>query len=133
MDQNLADVLRLGVTALGTNNNRPGYRPAAPEVSNKVHKDAWAPGVELHDYTDREPSEDGTYVKVVTHKERIELIEQPPTPEEVAEAKEQRKHSAIIGGIVAVGLVGVAGILQVLDRRQVRGQVKAKAQTTSGS
>jgi len=117
MDEKLArDVLSLGTNLL---NPKPTVRNL-PEPSPRFHKDNAIVGVTLNDYTDREPSEDGQYVKVTVHRERIELIEQPLTPEELAEEKEKQKMNFRVGAVVAAGLVGVAGILQVLDRKSQR-------------
>lgn len=125
MDDVLArDLLRVG-TKLVNNQSRPASDPAAP----KFHKDAWAPGVTLDSYTKREPDEGGKYVLVTEHKERIELIEQPLTPEQIAEKKEQQKVALWFSGAFAAGLVGLAGILHVLDRKSQR---KVEA-STNGS
>lgn len=78
--------------------------PSQPgqSVFHKYHQEEAVPGVELQNYTKRVPSEDGTYVIVTTHQEKIEKIKQPPTPEEIAQRKKQDR---IAGGILAgVGL-----------------------------
>lgn len=125
MDERLAtDLLRAGTKLINppTTSPRPQQDPTAP----KFHKENAVVGIDLQDYTAREPSEDGKYVKVTIHKERIELIEQPPTAEEIEAQKEQRRLNVVVGAVVATGLLGLAGILQVLDRRAVRGRVEVK-------
>lgn len=122
MDDNVADVLRLAAASLGAG-SRPRTVAAPDTASNRIHKDAWAPGVTLNDYTDREPSEDGTYVKVITHKERVELIEQPPTPEELEQRKEDQKQALKLAAVLAGGAVATVVVLGAADiiKAKVRG------------
>lgn len=120
MDETLAKgLLDVGSKLIGTQQSTPHRAPVDP-AAPKFHKENAVVGVTLNDYTDREPSEDGKYVKVTVHRERIEMIEQPPTPLEIAEKKEQQKHVLKFSAVIAVGLLGVAGILNALERKQQR-------------
>jgi len=93
-------------------NDNPFVRPVAPPPpSPKYHQEEAVVGEPLENYTKRVPSDDGTYVKVTTHTERIEKIKQPPTPEEqAAQAKRDAIALGIFGSIVTavVGIVGYA-------------------------
>lgn len=72
-------------------------------------REAYEAGAKLNNYTNKVVNEDGTYVKIITHTERIEKIPQPLTPEERAEQKKQERIGlAIVGGIV-VAFLGIMG------------------------
>lgn len=82
-------------------------------------------GVELQNYTKRTPNEDGTHVVVITHEEHIEKIKQPPTPEEVAQAREDRRfrQKLLAGfGAVTVVVIGVVGVVERNRRPRYVGQ-----------
>lgn len=104
---------------------RPVAVPApAPirESNPKYHKENAVVGVKLENYTKREPSEDGTYVLVTNHTERIEKIKQPEEIEaEKAEAealqKAQDKMAMRVIAGVGVGLVGFFAWLTYMDRK----------------
>lgn len=120
MDEQLVrDLTRVGRAVLDPQTpkqQRPTVEPSAP----KFHKENAVVGVTLNDYTDRQPSEDGTYVKVVVHRERIELIEQPPTPEEIAQKKADQDRAFKIGAVlIGAGVVTVVtlGAVDVLKAR----------------
>lgn len=87
-------------------------------VSKTYHDEESVPGVELQNYVKRTPSDDGTYVVVVTHAERIEMIPQPLTPEELAQKREEEKFVLkIVGGMVA-GFLGFMGLIAYLDSKE---------------
>lgn len=88
-----------------------------PVITSRFHAEETAPGVELNNYTKRTPSEDGTYVMVVTHTERIEKIKQPPTPEEIAERKRQDKIMGMILGGMALAFFGFIGTMVYIDEK----------------
>lgn len=115
------DLLSVGSKLIS---NPPTQHRATTEAAAPVyHKENSIVGVDLQDYTTREPSEDGTYVKVIVHKERIELIEQPPTPEEIAQRKEDQKQALKLFAIVAGGAVASVVVLGAADviKAKVRG------------
>lgn len=121
MDDKLArDLINVGSKLITPQAPRVHPEPAAPQY----HKENSVVGVTLNDYTDREPSEDGTYVKVVVHKERIELIEQPPTPEELAQRKEDQKQALKLAAVLAGGAVATVLVLGAAD------VLKAKARAS---
>lgn len=91
--------------------DRLATEPSAP----KFHKENVVTGETLNDYTDRIASEDGTYVKVIVHKERIDLIEQPPTPEELAQRKDDQKNALKLTAILAGGAVATVVVLGAAD------------------
>lgn len=78
-------------------------------------------GVELNNYTKRVPNDEGTYVFVTVHEERIELIRQPPTPEEL-EAKRKLERTALRTlGVVGVVFIGFLGWAVRQDAKRDRG------------
>jgi hypothetical protein len=80
------------------------YNPPPP-----VTREDYEAGAKLNNYTNKVVNEDGTYVKIITHTERIEKIPQPLTPEERAEQRKQERIGlAIVGGIV-VSFLGIVG------------------------
>lgn len=91
---------------------------------SKVIPTEIVPGVKLNNYTNRETLEDNdTHVLVVEHKEYLEKIQKPvppPTPEEVAAEKEERREyrklvAKLWAGVAAIGVV-VGGTIVVVDR-----------------
>lgn len=92
-------------------------------MSPEYHMEAAHPGVELNSYSKRTASEDGKYVVIVEHKEKMELIKQPPTPEELAH---QRKIETIgmylLGGVLVVGGVLFGWALYEQDKEYRRQQ-----------
>lgn len=94
----------------------------------RMHTEEIAPGVVLENYTKRAPSEDNTYVVITEHAERIELIPQPLTPEEIA-AQEHEAKMALAGlGVIAVIFAGVLGVMAWKDARD---QKKKLIETSS--
>ena len=85
-----------------------------------VHTDGTAPGAELHNYTNKVVSEDGTYVTITTHSERIEIIPQPLTPEELAEQKKTERTALAIAGGIGVLFFGLMGFLIYMDDKSMR-------------
>lgn len=93
-------------------------RPSEPRAN--FTEEEVEPGVVLQSYTKRSPSEDGTYVVVTTHNERIERVPQPPTPEELAaQAKSERIAMLVVGGMVA-SFLGLVGWLAYQDEKKSR-------------
>lgn len=86
----------------------------------KFHQEEAVVGETLNNYITKEPSDDGTYVKIITHSERIEKIRQPLTPEEIAEKKKQDKIAAGIIGTVAIAFFGFIGWVTYQDEKQHR-------------
>lgn len=115
----VSDVVGAGVKALTQPTRPPQTAPSDPRVP-KFHKENAVVGVTLNDYTDREPSEDGKYVKVTIHREHIELIEQPPTPEELAREKENREHNLKIAAILGASGVAALMVYGVIDVAKAR-------------
>lgn len=118
----------------------PKAAPKFPEPKvefPKFHAQETVPGIQLDNYTRREPSEDGQYVLITTHAERIEKIKQPPTPEEIAEAKaekaKQAKKDKIFNAVAAgFGLLflGGLGFAAYKDEQKYRNApVKSKSAT----
>ena len=108
-------------------------REASPEpTAKKYHKEPAIPGETLNNYTTKVPSEDGKYVKITSHTERIELIKQPPTPEEIAERKRleeeekaaEKKFLRIVGGILGGFLALVFGMAWYDERQHRNGLVR---------
>lgn len=92
----------------------PTPLPRRPEY----HQEEAVPGVELNNYVKRVPSEDGTYVLVTEHEERIEKIKQPLTPEEqAAKRKQERIALAVLGGL-GVSFFGFLGWVSYLDAKK---------------
>jgi hypothetical protein len=75
-----------------------------PMQPSKYTREEVVPGVVLENYIKRQPDEDGQYVLVTTHSERLERIKQPE--EIAAEKKAERTALAVIGSVV-VGAVGL--------------------------
>jgi hypothetical protein len=99
--------------------------PEPSRIHPKYHQEEAVVGVPLESYTKREPSDDGTYVKITSHSERIEKIKQPPTPEEkAAQQKQERIAAGVVGGIV-LGFVGLVGWLSWLDSKEPKRHLKA--------
>lgn len=80
------------------------YSNERPEPN---YGEAFAKGEELHNYTSRKISEDGTYAIVTTHTEKVVSIPQPPTPEEIAAQKKAERIGLAIVGTLAAGFLGV--------------------------
>lgn len=100
---------------------RPSNAPASPGprrvagVDNnnpEFHQENAVLGLSLENYVRRTPNEDGTHVVMIEHKEWIEKIKKPLTPEEKAEKAEAAKLKAKNEARIAfgVGLAVVAGI-----------------------
>lgn len=94
--------------------------PPQPVVRHKYHQEEAVPGVELNNYTKRVPSEDGTFVIVTTHEEKIEKVKQPPTPEEIAERKKQDRIALSILGGLGVVFFGFVGWMAHQDEKRLR-------------
>ena len=92
--------------------------PLNPYTTTTSSSEDTVPGVEMQNFTLRTPSEDGTYVKVTTHTERIIKIPQPPTP---AELEEKRKSDILFAKIAA----GVGTTLVALFALAVYADTKA--------
>lgn len=97
--------------------------PSKPAAA--VSTEITLPGVKLNNYTTRTQLEDENdgHVKVVEHKEFIEKVPVPPTPptdEELALEREQKKFVAKLwAGVAAVGIV-VVGTIVVIEKSQSR-------------
>lgn len=114
--------LRLVETIAAKTTPPPAPKEVAPLPLKKIrpefHKEPFVAGRALSDYTTRTPDDEGTYVHVVEHKEWIEKIKQPLTPEEKAELEAQRerqrqedKERRAFNAKVFLGFVGiVAGV-----------------------
>lgn len=78
------------------------------------------PGIELNNYVKRSQVEEGTHVLVVEHKEHLEKVpepEVPPTPEELAAFREEKRFMAKLwAGVAAVGIVAVT-VAVVVEKR----------------
>lgn len=97
--------------------------PRPAEVSStptrgRYHTDVVIPGITLDDYTRRVPDEEGLYVLVTQHKEWLEEIKQPPTPQEIAQKKADERAALKVLGWVAASVVGVFGALIYLDGKK---------------
>ena len=90
-----------------------------------------AKGVELHNYTSRQISEDGTYAIVTTHTERVEDIPQPPTPEEIAAQKRSERIASAIVGSVVIGFVAIFGWVAYKEEKNY--QRNTELDSSSGS
>lgn len=106
-------------------------------AKEKEKPEEYVPGHDLENYKRRAPSADGTYVLVTTHTERIEMIPQPPTPEEVAERKAERekqeaaqaksdKRTAIVVGTLTTLFLSGLGFLMYKDLENQREIVAKK-------
>ncbi len=91
----------------------------------KFHQEEAIAGVPLENYTKRVPSEDGTYVMITTHTERIEKIKQPLTPEEKAAQEKQAKIALAVVGAIGSGFIGLVGWLAWLDSREPKRHLQA--------
>lgn len=78
---------------------------SGPQFTEEVFPD----GVVLNNYTKRVPSVDGKYVVVTTHSERVEMIPQPPTPEELEAQAKAEKTAAIVVGLLGAAFLGLIG------------------------
>ena len=97
-----------------------------PQVSHNFSTDAIivptneipAPAnVELKSYTETTTSEDGTYSLVKDHREWVEAIPQPRTPEEIqAELQKTREQSKIALGVGLAAASVVAGVYLFRDK-----------------
>lgn len=84
----------------------------------EYHRDASVPGIELRDYIHRVPSDDGTYVRITEHREWIEKVKQPPTPEEIAARRErQKKDDKIVLGCLGLLAVGFGAFVYFDSKR----------------
>jgi hypothetical protein len=90
-------------------------------------------GVVLENYVKRTPSEDGQYVTVVRHSEKIELIPQPPTPEEIAARKEQDKMFIKVFAGIGVAFFGFIGLMTALEVRGEKLKLQAAQRKTDES
>lgn len=112
----------------------PTVRSEPREGHTEFHSEVAIPGVDLNNYTKKTPSEDGKYVTIVQHQEWIEKIKQPPTPEEIAEAKAEaearKKADRIVGAVVGTiflgffGLVGIATWQDEKKRKAVEADIR---------
>lgn len=89
----------------------------------KYHQEEAVIGVELNNYTKRVPDEEGKYVLVTTHTERIERIKQPEEIEAEKQEEKARKRSdaiaaTVVGGIV-VGFLGLLGWIAYKEDQKV--------------
>jgi hypothetical protein len=91
------------------------YQNSAPNYG-----EAFAKGEELHNYTTRKISEDGTYAIVTTHSEKVEHIPQPPTPEEIAAQKKAERIAMAVVGSIIVGVLGIAGWASYKEEQNYR-------------
>lgn len=103
-----------------------------------VHTEGTAPGAQLRNYVNKNVSEDGTYVTIVTHSERIEMVPQPLTPEEIAQQKKTERIGIIVAGVIATAFFGVMGWVIYQDEKSFRDeepvkQPPAKRTTTKGT
>lgn len=106
------------------NKNRQSSVVTPIDRPKEFHTDVALPGMKLEDYTKRVPSEDGLTVHIVQHKEWLEKIPQPPTPQEIAEAKAQRKkENRIVAGVLTGAALLFGGFI-FYDVRQRRNTVE---------
>lgn len=86
-------------------------------VGPPIHTEGAAPGEELHNYTTKKASDDGKYVVITNHSERIEMLPQPLTPEEI-EAQKKAERTAAFVGVGAIGLMlGFFGWIVWMDEK----------------
>jgi len=85
----------------------------------KAFNEETIPGLELNNFITRVQTEGETHVLVTEHKEYLEKIAvplPPPTAEEIAQEREDRRFVAqLIAGVASVGIV-VGGVLVGIDR-----------------
>ena len=95
--------------------NRAARRPVCEEET--------LPGVELKNYTSRKQLDNGTHVKVIEHHEFLEKVPvpiAPPTPEEIAQEREEKRFVAKLwAGVASVAIV-VVGTVVIVERTQAR-------------
>lgn len=92
--------------------------PRRKEDEPNVTKETVLQGQDLNNYRTRKVLDGGTHLLVVDHKEHLELVPQPLTPEEEAEIKAKEKFTAkVIGGTIGLA-VGVFGFLAYLDAKK---------------
>lgn len=82
--------------------------------------EASAPGIHLNSYTRRDASEDGKYVIVTTHTERVEAIPQPPTEAELAAQAKADKVALIVVGIFITGFFSLIGYTVYKEEQEAR-------------
>lgn len=92
----------------------------AAQESSPIHTEGAAPGVALDNYRRVVASDDGTYVTVTNHTERIEYVPQPPTPEEVAQQKKSERLAMMISGGIGALFLGVIGWVIYQDEKSSR-------------
>lgn len=91
---------------------------AVPQPVKKYHTDNVVAGLSLYNYTDRKPSDDGKYVVVTTHTERVELIVQEPTELEKKEKREADQFRLLVVCGSAVFIAGTYFTYKYLEARR---------------
>jgi hypothetical protein len=120
MSDHFAPALVEGVrllTSLERDRLRYTQRPskALPSVTPSPTEE-YLPNVKLNNYVNREIVED-THVLVVEHKEYLEKLAVPPTDEELAQAREEKKFLAKIwAGVAAISVVVVGTTIVIVER-----------------
>lgn len=98
----------------------PRHAMSETPVGPPIHNEGTAPGAQLRNYVNKNVSEDGTYVTIVTHSERIELVPQPLTPEEIAQQKKTERVGLIVAGTLGALFLGVMGWVVYQDEKSFR-------------
>jgi len=92
---------------------------AAPK-NPEFHQENAVVGIELNNYSKRTPSEDGTYVVVVNHTERIEKIVQPPTEEELAHQRSKEKLAMKLWAGVGTAFAVLGTAIVIVEAKRPR-------------
>lgn len=88
-----------------------------PASQRKYHSENAQVGVELNSYIKKTPSDDGTYVLIVSHHEHIEKIRQPLTPEEIEAKKAEERFMAKVVGAVVLGGISLMAFASIVESR----------------
>lgn len=112
----VSDLLTFGTKVAGL--DKPTQAAGVPAPVKKYHSDNAVPGLSLYNYTDRKPSEDGKYVVVTTHTERVELIIQEPTELEKKEKRESDQFRLLVVCGSAVFIAGTYFTYKYLEAKR---------------